>query len=155
MAQLTQKTNQFNLTTQRYSEPAIAALVQQSDAVVFGLSVEDRFGAMGLTGVFIARHQDGLGLIDTMLLSCRILGRDLELAFADTCMTTLEKRWSIDRWEASYIPTKKNQQVACFWEKLGFEMVQEEQGRKRYATRVQPRPSPYEAFISIVKERPT
>jgi predicted enzyme involved in methoxymalonyl-ACP biosynthesis len=89
-----------------------------------------------------------------MLLSCRILGRDLELAFADTCMTTLEETWAIDRWEADYIPTKKNQQVACFWEKLGFEIVQEKQGRKRYAMCVQPRPTPYKKFISIMKERP-
>ncbi|MEE8302302.1 MAG: HAD-IIIC family phosphatase [Candidatus Tectomicrobia bacterium] len=153
IAQLTQKTNQFNLTTRRYSEADIQELAQGSDSAVFSLSVEDRFGAMGLTGVFIARNQAGIGVIDTMLLSCRVLGRDLELALADRCMATLEEKWSIERWEAEYIPTRKNAHVACFWEKLCFEIMHEAESHKRYATSVKPRPKHYEAFISVEKGR--
>ena len=153
IAQLTQKTNQFNLTTRRYTEADIQELAQRLDTAIFTLSVEDRFGAMGLTGVFIAHNQSGIGVIDTMLLSCRVLGRDLELALADRCMIALEEKWGITKWEAEYIATRKNTQVAYFWEKLGFEVIHETQTHKRYSLNESPRPRHYESFISIEEER--
>jgi FkbH-like protein len=120
VSQLTQKTNQFNLTTRRYSEAQIAELMQNRDAAVLVMWVSDRFGDAGLTAVLIARRCDGVGSIDSLLLSCRVLGRSLESVFLTECLARLEHAWSLDEWRAEYLPTAKNQQVADFWDRSGF-----------------------------------
>lgn len=121
IAQLTQRTNQFNLTTRRYSETEIREFVDNPDAAVFSMSVSDRYGDMGVTGVMIARRKGSTAVIDTFLLSCRVLGRQLEFAFIDQCMRQIESGWSVDSWEAEYSPTKKNDQVSDFWDRVGLE----------------------------------
>ena len=83
VAQLTQKTNQFNLTTRRYSEADIDRFIGNENTAVYAMSVEDRYGDMGITGVFIARREKLSATVDTMLLSCRVLCRQLEFAFAE------------------------------------------------------------------------
>ena len=120
VAQLTQKTNQFNLTTRRYSQAEIAELIANPDAAVLVMWVSDRYGDAGLTGVLIARRTDGVAAIDSLLLSCRVLGRSLECVFLDECMARLERVWPLDQWHAEYLPTAKNAQVADFWDRAGF-----------------------------------
>jgi FkbH-like protein len=120
VAQLTQKTNQFNLTTRRYSEAEICRLLDDGQVRVFELSVSDRLGDSGLTGVCIVHIDGDTATIDTFLLSCRILGRRLELAFAETCIAAVEREFHIRIWQAWYRPTTKNAQVAGFWERIGF-----------------------------------
>jgi FkbH-like protein len=78
VAQLTQRTNQFNLTTVRRNEGQIAAL---ENADIYVAEVSDRFGDYGLTGVAIAQRQDSDYILDTFLLSCRVLGRGVEHRF--------------------------------------------------------------------------
>ena len=92
ISQLTQKTNQFNLTTTRCSESAIRDYQESDSAEVFYLKLKDRFGDSGIVGAAIVRESDGDGLIDAFLLSCRIIGRGVEDAFLETC-----RRWSADR----------------------------------------------------------
>jgi FkbH-like protein len=120
IAQLTQKTNQFNLTTRRYSEAQIAAFVVDPDWGVISLSVRDKFGDSGLTGVLLARKDSDCGTIDTLLMSCRILGRTIEVAFVGKALELMEQTWGIASWKAAYIPSPKNQQVADFWRLMGF-----------------------------------
>lgn len=120
VAQLTQKTNQFNLTTRRYSTAQIEAISLADDAAVFTLSVRDRFGDSGLTGVLIAFCTGNIGRIDSFLLSCRILGRNLESLFLENCLAQLHKRWSVSEWRAEYIPSRKNAQTASFYDAAGF-----------------------------------
>ena len=132
VAQLTQKTNQFNLTTRRYSDHEIESLRAGADSAVFTLSANDRFGSLGLVGVLILRRQDGTALFDTLLLSCRALGRGLETAFVLECMDQARWRWDVSSWNAEYLPTQKNAQVATFWEGLGFTVEAAERGVKRY-----------------------
>lgn len=134
VAQLTQKTNQFNLTTRRYSEAEIRKYSASRDAVVFVMSVSDRFGDMGLTGVLIACRTGSTGTVDTLLLSCRCLGRQLEFAFVDQCLRRLEEEWNLEAWYASYVPTRKNTQVADFWDRMEFELKDETSEGKRYVT---------------------
>jgi predicted enzyme involved in methoxymalonyl-ACP biosynthesis len=93
---------------------------------VWTLSARDSFGDMGLTGVLIARRDGSVGVIDTYLLSCRILGRELEYAFAETVMSALERLWGNSDWRASYIATLKNAQVAGFWQSFGFSVTVED-----------------------------
>ena len=81
IAQLTQKTNQFNLTTRRYTEQELAALVSEPGVSVLCARVTDRFGDNGTVGVAITRTKLDRCEIDTFLLSCRAIGRTIETAF--------------------------------------------------------------------------
>jgi len=132
VAQLTQKTNQFNLTTRRYSERDIRDFCSDPAWAVYSLTAKDKFGDYGLTGVLIARHEGEEGIIDTLLLSCRILGRRFEISLVEHCFRDLEDKWNIKRWKAEYIPTKKNQQVANFWNSVGSKQVEEINGTRSY-----------------------
>jgi FkbH-like protein len=120
VAQLTQRTNQFNLTTRRYTEHEINELLDGTDAAVYAMTAADRFGDYGLTGVMIARKAGRRAKIDALLVSCRVLGRRLELAFVAQVLAALEKKWDVETWRAAYRPTAKNGQVATFWSRMGF-----------------------------------
>ncbi len=110
VAQLTQKTNQFNLTTRRYTEADIQRMVDEG-ADVWTLTVSDKFGDYGLTGVMIVAE----GKIDTLLMSCRVLGKGIEMAFVKKVLS--EYKGDI---KAEYMPTAKNGQVADFYERIGM-----------------------------------
>ena len=132
IAQLTQKTNQFNLTTRRYSEQEIRVLSERADCAVYSLSARDRFGALGLVGVIVVIVGERVGRVDTLLLSCRALGRRLEETMVVHCLNEMASENRIEHWEAEYIATKKNGQVADFWLRLGFELVGSSDGRASY-----------------------
>ncbi|MEY4134436.1 MAG: hypothetical protein RL386_786 [Bacteroidota bacterium] len=127
VAQLTQKTNQFNLTTRRYSEPDIEAMAQAGHQV-FTLDVRDRFGEYGLTGVAICRPEGNNGWqIDSFLLSCRILGKQIESAFLYEVLSFL-KRNGASKVGAAYLPSPKNQQTATFFDTVGFTRISSGEG---------------------------
>ncbi|SES89324.1 HAD-superfamily phosphatase, subfamily IIIC/FkbH-like domain-containing protein [Nitrosospira multiformis] len=132
VVQLTQKTNQFNLTTRRYSDHDIARFRSSKDACVYTLSASDRFGSLGLVGVFIVQRRQETALVDSLLMSCRALGRRLEIAFVLECMRRIVADWGILTWEAEYLSTAKNSQVADFWSTLGFALLEQADGRRRY-----------------------
>jgi FkbH-like protein len=132
VAQLTQKTNQFNLTTRRYSEQQIQAFISREDHAVFTLAVKDKFGELGLVGVLILGRQDNIGQIDTFLMSCRALSRSLESVMIAHCLKLMQSIWNIDCWQAEYIPTRKNPQVADFWLVNGFTETGNLEGHKTY-----------------------
>jgi len=149
VAQLTQKTNQFNLTTRRYTEAEIREFANDPQMGVFRMAVEDRFGDMGITGVFIARLDGTTAAIDTLLLSCRVLGRQLETAFVDQCMQALEDSWTITQWQSAHISTRKNQQTAEFWDHMGFEFVSGDAYSKRYVCGVDSRIVDYLKIMTV------
>lgn len=107
VAQLTQKTNQFNLTTRRYCETDIAALLAQPDAAVFHVQLADRFADYGTVGVAILRFEPPRLRIDTLLLSCRVLGRTVEQALM-TGIVHLAHRRGLATVVGEFIPTAKN-----------------------------------------------
>jgi FkbH-like protein len=119
IAQLTNKSNQFNLTTRRYTEAQIAAL--QADPQVLGLQVRltDKFGDNGMISVVIFRKEPEAWTCDTWLMSCRVLGRRVEEAVlavvADAARTA-----GVQTLIGEYLPTAKNGMVADFYGKLGF-----------------------------------
>lgn len=127
VSQLTQKTNQFNLSVKRYSENDIQMFVGSPDSSVFSAHVNDKFGNYGLTGVFIATKKQSTGLIDSYLLSCRILSRKIEYAFLSHCLNYLCKLWNLEFWEANYFPSEKNNQVERFLRDFGFELINDQQ----------------------------
>ncbi len=130
VTQLTQRTNQFNLTTRRYTETDIAAMLNDPAWQVLTLSVRDRFGDEGLAGVCLTRIQDGEAAIDSFLMSCRVLGRGVEKAFIATAVH-YAARAGATRVTAQFLPTKKNAQVRDFYSKHGFI----ESGREKEAVR--------------------
>jgi FkbH-like protein len=119
IAQLTQKTNQFTLTTKRYTDQDIQNFCADSDKDVLSLSLEDKIGDMGLVGVCIMTYDRDMAEIDTFLLSCRVLGRAVEDVFLLECLAVAKSRGSRVVF-ASYCPTKKNSQTAEFFPNQGF-----------------------------------
>jgi FkbH-like protein len=129
-AQMTQKTNQFNLTTKRYTESDIQAL-SGSGALVYGLRVKDKFGDNGLTGLMITRRNGKSADIDTLLLSCRILGKKIEYVFVNYILMKL-KEAGFEKITATYIKTLKNDQVENFYDKLDFVVMESKENCKKY-----------------------
>jgi len=128
IAQMTQKTNQFNLTTHRYTDADVRGFVE-SGWKIWCIGVADKFGDNGITGCIMVTPA---GEIDTFLLSCRILGKGIEMAFVKKVFAMLAEA-GMGALTAKYIPTAKNAQVKEFWEKCGFECVaEEEDGVKNY-----------------------
>lgn len=120
ITQLTQKTNQFNLTTKRYSEADIKKSMEAMDADVLSLRLIDKFGDSGLVGVCILKYIAEKAVIDTFLLSCRVLGRGVEDAFIIQALK-LAKRRGCEAVIGEFYPTAKNIQVKEFFAQRGFD----------------------------------
>jgi FkbH-like protein len=129
-AQMTKKTNQFNLTTHRYTEAEIQRM-SDTGSLVYGLRVKDKFGDNGLTGFIIIKLDGKTASIDTLLLSCRILGKEIEYAFFSYMLRKI-KNIGINQVFAEYDKTSKNMQVADFYESCGFEVKECLPDRKCY-----------------------
>lgn len=132
IAQMTQKTNQFNLTTKRYTETDVKIMLEKGWKV-YCLSVADRFGDSGITGCIMF---DG-DAIDTCLLSCRVLGKGIETAFVKTVFQIL-RRQGVSELKACFLPTAKNMQVRNFFDDIGMLCVKEDaNGEKHYKVRLE------------------
>ncbi len=120
MTQLVNKTNQFNLTTVRRSEAEIAALVERTNAIVLAYAADDRFGEYGIVGVVIAERGDDHWWLDTVLMSCRVLGRGVETAMLADAVATI-RRTGDGPIGGRYVPTDRNAMVADLLVEHGFE----------------------------------
>lgn len=119
VAQLTQKTNQFNLTTRRYSERQIEEMSRDRDLDVLVVRVLDQFGDNGIVGVAIVRHRGGYSEIDSFLLSCRVIGRTIETAMLAFIEELARGRGSV-RLAGWFLPTPKNAPAGKFYPSHGF-----------------------------------
>ena len=122
ISQLTQKTNQMNLTTRRYTEANIQTFTNDPNSFLFSVSSRDRFGDNGIVGVFILKIEEKECIIDTFLLSCRVIGRNIEhsmIAF----MADFAKKLGAKKLVGEYIPTAKNQPAANMYEKFQFKKI--------------------------------
>lgn len=137
VAQLTQKTNQFNLTTKRYQEEDIQSFLESGDYVIKCINVNDRFGDYGITGVIIVRKHDDEGYwnIDTFLLSCRILGKSIEFSLMQNLIDDA-KRSGVKKIYGKFIPTKKNKPAENFLKECGFILDKDENEEKHYILNV-------------------
>ncbi|MEZ5401929.1 MAG: HAD-IIIC family phosphatase [Bryobacteraceae bacterium] len=139
IAQLTQKTNQFNLTTRRYSEAEVAAMAAGGDHAVLGVTVTDRFGDNGLVGVCILRFADATAEIDSFLMSCRVIGRTVETAILAAAAEVAAGRGA-EVLEGWFLPTKKNAPSKDFYSQHGFEAVEESAAGTRWRLAMASRP---------------
>ncbi|MGB7605373.1 MAG: amino acid adenylation domain-containing protein [Lutisporaceae bacterium] len=131
VAQLTQRTNQFNLSTIRRTENDIESIMKDPQMKYWTIQVEDRFGEYGLTGVVIMEVKKDTAFLDTFLLSCRVLGRKVEAAIlAEIGKYCIEK--GICMIEADFYPTKKNKPFEEFLELNKWQLVCESEKCKSY-----------------------
>ncbi len=131
-SQLTQKTNQFNLTTNRYTEQEILKMIESTNYEVGIFSLKDSYGDYGLTGLAIIKKMNNNKCeIDSFMLSCRVLGRNVEYVFFDEIV---KKMIESNRKElfGIFVKSKKNFQVEDFYDKLGFSVISKEKDKVLY-----------------------
>lgn len=121
ITQLTQKTNQFNMTTRRYMEEDIKKLSSGGNFLVVCAKVEDKFGDHGIVGASIVEKNTDEWRIDTFLLSCRVIGRKIEEALL-AFIAEEARKGKARRLIGEFIPTKKNMPAKSFYNDSGFEL---------------------------------
>tara|TARA_B100000212_G_C27383861_1_gene538272 strand:+ start:413 stop:2203 length:1791 start_codon:yes stop_codon:yes gene_type:complete len=124
IAQMTQKTNQFNMTTKRYVEKDITNFIDDENTFVLTLSLSDKYGEYGTTGLAIVKN-DSKWFIDTFLLSCRILGRSAEEALMSEVISLAKFKGASEIF-GSFIRTQKNVVAEDAFESLGFKKNDDE-----------------------------
>jgi FkbH-like protein len=124
-AQMTQKTNQFNLTTKRYTEKDIEQYLNSKNTYIFNLEYEDRFGNEGIIGVSIVNINNNTAIIDSFLMSCRVIGREIEYKFLLKILNFLKEK-NIPDIKAMLIETTKNSLVKSFYNSCGFEILKQD-----------------------------
>lgn len=120
ISQLILKTNQFNLTVCRHDLQSVLAMASSPEYEVVAVRVNDIFGDNGITGAAILHYTtDGVVRLDTFLLSCRVIGRQIEdVLFQDMVKRIRKKGW---RWLlGTYVPSSRNSQVSELLERWGF-----------------------------------
>jgi FkbH-like protein len=127
------KTNQFNLTTRRHSRAQVQTMLASPGSIALALRLRDKFGDQGIIAVLLAvRGGDAATLvIDSFLMSCRALGRGVEDALWAAMVRRVDRQ-RVQRLEAEYIPTAKNNIVAGLYDRLGLQRVEHNSSSTRY-----------------------
>ena len=124
IAQLANKSNQFNLTTKRYTQGEIEEISNDADYITLYGKLEDKFGDNGVVSVCIGHMEGGVCHITLWLMSCRVLKRDMEYAMMDSVVDAC-KECGIGTIIGYYYPTAKNAMVKEFYAAMGFEKINE------------------------------
>jgi len=151
IVQLINKSNQFNLTTKRYAEEDVLAVMADPDAFGLQLRLLDRFGDNGVIAIIIGRLLENKDLyIDTWLMSCRVLGRQVEPTTLNLIVQEAAKLGA-RRVVGEYIPTKKNGMVKDHYAKLGFSVMERDDagGNRNIIDLTSFRPT--ETFIHVIE----
>ncbi len=135
IAQLINKSNQFNLTTRRRSEAEVKSLAALPEHACFTIRLADRFGDHGLIAVVVCGVQGSALEVDTWLMSCRVLKRQVEELTVDEIVRQAAVR-GIDSVRGVYRPTAKNRMVQALYPRFGFEVVRETEHETVFEKRV-------------------
>lgn len=122
ISQLTQRSNQFNLRTVRYTEAEIAEIAASDKYLTLYFTLRDKFGDHGLISVVILEKQDEALFVNEWLMSCRVLKRTVEELIVNTMIKTAADN-GFSRVIGEYIPTAKNSMVKDIYEKMGFKRI--------------------------------
>ncbi len=132
VVQLINKTNQFNLTTQRTTTAECQSWMARPDCYTQFMRLQDKFGDNGITGVLVAFQEEEIFRIHTWLISCRVLGRRVEDAMLHACLREAQTR-GCTIVQGDYFPTPKNGQVKELYGKWGFHLANEDaDGNRRF-----------------------
>ena len=126
IAQLTNKSNQFNLTTRRYTQGEIEQAAADGEYITLYGKLEDKFGDNGVVSVVIGYKKEEERHIDLWIMSCRVLKRDMEFAMMDRLVEESRKA-GIKRILGYYYPTAKNKMVENFYGLQGFGKIKEDE----------------------------
>ena len=126
IAQLTNKSNQFNLTTRRFTQAEIEAMAADGKYVTLYGKLTDKFGDNGVVSVVTGEKTEGRLDIILWIMSCRVLRRDMEFAMMDVLAEQCREQ-GIDEIRGYYYPTAKNGMVRDFYEKQGFAKISEDE----------------------------
>ena len=151
ITQLINKTNQFNLTTRRYTGGEVEAIAQDPAFVTLYGRLTDKFGDNGLVSVVIGKIVDDSLQLDLWLMSCRVLKREMEFAMFDALIEQCQER-GIRKILGIYIPSKKNSMVAGHYADLGFKSIGSSDGRERWSYEVPATYSPRTRYIRRTAE---
>jgi FkbH-like protein len=131
--QLFTKTNQFNLTTIRYTPSNIDSFFNSDNCEIFITSAKDKFGDLGIISLYLVRADHDDATVDSFIMSCRAMGRGIESAIMNHLKKCCFEHRQVKSIEACYIPTKKNIPVASFLDEQGFQLDRvDESGKKHY-----------------------
>lgn len=150
VAQLTQKTNQFNMTTRRYREENIKKFLKHSDYLVVSAQVEDKFGDNGITGTVIIEKSPKQWRIDTFLLSCRIIGREIERVLL-AYIIEQAKQEKVEKLVGEFISTPKNTPAKDFYKNNYFKFNQKEKSIEYWEMNLKKVEYQYPQSINIKK----
>ena len=128
---MTNKTNQFNLTTKRYSLNEIEAIYNEKNMIGIYGRLKDKFGDNGLVSIIIGSIENNNLHIDLWLMSCRVLKRNMEEAMFDSLIDICKIK-KIDKIYGYYYKTSKNEMVKKHYETLGFNLIIENEKEKKY-----------------------
>jgi FkbH-like protein len=128
VVQLINKTNQFNVTTKRYTQAEIEEIAVDDRNAIYVVYSSDKYGDSGLISVIILIGNEVDVRIDSFLMSCRVMGRKLE----DVIINELAAKCAGRKLIGEFIPTAKNAPVEELYDRLGFEMVADDDGHKIY-----------------------
>lgn len=131
ISELSQKSNQFNLTTHRYSVAEIEQRMEGDSHAVYSSVVSDKFGNAGLTGVVVIRYEGRVANIENFFMSCRVIGRGVETCIWTRIVADAVRR-GCNELCAEFISSAKNAQVADFYDRLGIPMTKESHVARRY-----------------------
>lgn len=134
-AELTQKTNQFNLTTKRYTEKEIHDFSNSEDYAVYIASASDKYGDNGKILLVIVKVEGAVAIIDSFIMSCRVMGRYIEDQIIDYIEDDLCSR-GVETIKSSFIATKKNKPVVEFYDRLGYMMTKNKNSQKDYLLKI-------------------
>jgi FkbH-like protein len=149
IVQLINKTNQFNLTTIRYSEEQVIELERNPAYSTFQVRFRDLFGDAGMICVVICRRESEVWFIDGWLMSCRVIGRNVELAVLQE-LVSCARQLGIRRIVGEYRPTEKNALVATHYALIGFTLVgRDDSGVTQWSLDVAEAPTERETFIAV------
>ena len=149
VVQLVNKTNQFNVTTKRYSEEEIKELAERGDIITVHMA--DKYGDQGLVAVLILTYINNAADVDTFLMSCRVMGRSAENEIMAQIRQMLEKK-GVSTVTATYLRTAKNAPVVDLFEKLGFDTVTASEERKDYQASTSELPLTTDVFKEVFTE---
>ncbi len=120
ITQLINKTNQFNLTTRRKTAEEVKTIHADENKILLGMKIEDRFGEYGLVGICILEIENKSAHLETLLMSCRVLGRKAETTFLSAIVQAAQKA-DAEKLTGEYLSTQKNKLVKTLYPDHGFQ----------------------------------
>lgn len=150
--QLIGKTNQFNLTTRRHTAADIQMMRDSNEYIVYSMAVQDKFGDEGVVGVAIVHKRNGEWLIDSFLMSCRVIGRSVETALLAKIVADARAA-GVQAITGEYTPTKKNPPAADLYQSHGFgKPVTNEEGVTSWVLLLEEQTIEVPEWIELIEE---